>query len=206
TGALLNANGAARGGLAVTVSSSLAGSMPGVQEWFSAYPYTCLEQVSSRSIVLESQSDWDRIMSRLPDYLDKEGLAGYFPGVINGSETLTAYLLSISHEAQALGLPFVIPENSRQKMMNALLAFVQGSLVRQRWAPVEDLVDRKLIALETLSRYGMVKPRMLDSIEINPNGWTTSAVINWMAVLMRVPEIPDQQQKLEQARQIILAR
>src|SRR5690606_11389465 len=98
-------NGVPRGGLQVSVRSSLAGGLPGVHEWLAAYPYTCLEQVSSKAMGLRNQSDWDAIMRRLPDYLDEDGLAAYFPGAQRGSEVLTAYLLSASHEAQSLGLP-----------------------------------------------------------------------------------------------------
>ncbi|NYT57502.1 alpha-2-macroglobulin [Alcaligenaceae bacterium] len=205
-GALADANGVPRGGLQVSVRSSLAGGLPGVHEWFAAYPYTCLEQVSSKAMGLRSQSDWDEIMRRLPDYLDEDGLAAYFPGAQRGSEVLTAYLISASHEAQSLGLPFVIPPDSRQAMLNGLLAFAQGKLVRNRWSPVQDLDTRKLMALEALSRYGLVKPRLLDSIAIEPNRWPTAAVIDWLSLLQRVPGIHDKHERQAQARQIILAR
>ncbi|WP_353152096.1 MG2 domain-containing protein [Pollutimonas bauzanensis] len=205
-GALADANGVPRGGLQVHVQSSLAGGLPGVREWLAAYPYTCLEQVSSKAIGLRDASQWKEIMHRLPDYLDSDGLASYFPGARYGNEVLTAYLLTASHEAQALGLPYAIPENSRQAMTRGLLAFVEGKLTRQRWAPQKDLDARKLIALEALSRYGLVKPRMLDSISIDPNRWPTSALIDWLAVLQRVPGIPQQQALLGQARQLIQAR
>src|SRR5690606_25194815 len=135
-GALTDANGVPRGGLNVALRSSLAGGLPGVQDWFTAYPYTCLEQVSSRAMGMRQSSAWDEIMRRLPDYLDEDGLAAYFPGASRGNEVLTAYLLGISHEAQALGLDFVIPQASRQAMIGGLLAFVQGKLVRNRWSPV----------------------------------------------------------------------
>lgn len=204
--ALVDANGLPRGGLLVHVQSSLAGGLPGVREWLAAYPYTCLEQISSRAIGLRDASEWNAIMHRLPDYLDSDGLASYFPGARYGSEVLTAYLLTASHEAQVLGLPYSIPESSRQAMTGGLLAFVQGKLTRQRWAPQKDLDVRKLIALEALSRYDLVKPRMLDSISIDPNRWPTSALIDWLAVLQRVPGIPQQQMRLDQARQLIQAR
>src|SRR5690606_6317389 len=51
-----------------------------------------------------------------------------------------------------------------------------------------------------------VAPRMLDSIAVTPDRWPTSAVIDWLALLQRVPGIPDQAAQLAQARQIILAR
>src|SRR5690606_35978836 len=100
-GALADANGVPRGGLQVHVQSSLAGGLPGVREWLAAYPYTCLEQVSSKAIGLRDASQWKDIMHRLPDYLDSDGLASYFPGARYGNEVLTAYLLTASHEAQA---------------------------------------------------------------------------------------------------------
>jgi len=34
-----------------------------------------------------------------PPYLDRDGLAKYFPGMSSGSDSLTAYLLSIAGEA-----------------------------------------------------------------------------------------------------------
>ncbi|MGB6103688.1 MAG: MG2 domain-containing protein [Pusillimonas sp.] len=205
-GALADANGVPRGGLQVHAQSSLAGGLPGVQAWFTAYPYTCLEQISSKAIGLRSVSDWDEIMRRLPDYLDEDGLAAYFPGAAHGNEVLTAYLLSVSHEARSLGLPFVIPDASRQAMTRGLLAFAQGKLTRNRWSPVQDLDVRKLMALEALSRYELVRPRMLDSIAIAPDRWPTSAVIDWLALLQRVPAIPERQAQQARARQIIQAR
>lgn len=205
-GALTDRNGVPRGGLKVHMQSSLAGPLPGVQGWFSDYPYTCLEQQSSRAIGLNDAAKWRDIMHRLPDYLDDDGLVAYFPGGHLGSEVLTAYLLVASHEAQSVGLPHAVPESSRQAMTRGLMAFVQGKLTRHRWAPRKDLDVRKLVALEALSRYGLVKPRMLDSIAINPNDWPTSALIDWMAILQRVPDISQQQARLDQARDIIRAR
>ena len=218
-GALPNANGTPRGGLQVHVQSSLGGGLPGVREWFEAYPYTCLEQLGSKAIGLRSAAEWDDLMRRLPDYLDGDGLAAYFPGAAQagaaqvgagganqGNEVLTAYLLAVSHEAQSLGLPFALPDQAREAMARGLLAFVEGRLTRQRWAPQRDLDTRKLMALEALSRYGLVKPRMLTSIAIAPDRWPTSAVIDWLAVLQRVQGIPQRQAQMEQARRVLLAR
>lgn len=205
-GALADANELPRGGLQVHVQSSLAGGLPGVHEWFTDYRYTCLEQLGSKAIGLRSVSDWEDLMRRLPDYLDEDGLAAYFPGATRGNEVLTAYLLTASHEAQSLGLPFVIPDTARQAMIRGLSAFAQGKLVRNRWSPERDLDVRKLMALEALSRYEQVSPRMLSSIAITPDRWPTSAVIDWLSLLQRVPGMPDRQAQQARARQIILAR
>ncbi|MFT0548063.1 alpha-2-macroglobulin family protein [Allopusillimonas ginsengisoli] len=205
-GALANANGVPRGGLQVHLQSTLAGGLPGVKEWFQAYPYTCLEQVSSRAIGLMDTSTWAGIMRRLPGYMDADGLVAYFPGARYGNEVLTAYLLVISHEAQALGMPFEIPSAQRNRMLDGLKAFAQGKLTRERWSPTRDLYMRKLTVLEALSRYDRFTPRMLDSIDIKPDRWQTSAIIDWMSLLQRVPSIPQRAQRLEQVGHVLRAR
>ncbi len=198
--------GRPRGGLEVNLQTSLAGGLPGVRQWFTAYPYTCLEQLGSKAIGLRSSEQWQALMHKLPDYLDPDGLAAYFPGARQGSEVLTAYLLAASHEAQALGLPFAIPDAAKEAMTRGLVAFVEGKVVRNRWAPQADLDVRKLLVIEALSREGMVNARMLGSIEIVPDRWPTSAVIDWLAILQRVSSIPNRQASLAHAREIIQAR
>lgn len=205
-GAEQNADGVPRGGLEVSIQSSLADGLPGVRKWFEAYPYTCLEQLSSKAIGLRSNEQWQAIMRRLPSYLDVDGLAAYFPGARQGSEVLTAYLLAASHEAQSLGLPFSIPEPAKEAMKRGLLAFVEGRIVRNRWAPQGDLDVRKLLAIEALSREGLATPRLLGSIAIEPDRWPTSAVIDWLAILQRVPTIANREAALKQAKTIIDAR
>jgi len=203
---LKNAKGLPRGGLEIYLQPSLGGSLPGVRQWFKAYPYTCLEQLGSRAIGMRSSEQWAKVVAQLPDYLDDDGLASYFPGLSQGSEVLTAYLLAASNEAQALGLPFSIPKESRDRMTHGLQAFVTGKIVRNRWAPQRDLDVRKLLALEALSREGLVDARMLDSIVIAPDRWPTGAVIDWLAILRRVPSIPGSAALKAQAYQNLQAR
>jgi len=205
-GARKDADGRPRGGLQVHVQTSLAAGLPGVREWLRAYPYTCLEQRSAQYIGLDDKAGWQALMASLPDYLDEDGLAAYFPGGQRGSEVLTAYLLAVSHEAQALGRDYGIPQASRDRMIQGLESFAQGKLTRERWAPMRDLDLRKLMALEALSRYGRAMPRMLDSIEIAPERWPTSALIDWMGILQRVENIPDRGRRLEEVRHALRAR
>jgi uncharacterized protein YfaS (alpha-2-macroglobulin family) len=47
---------------------------------------------------------------------------------------------------------------------------------------------------------------MLDSIEIAPNQWPTSAVLDYYAILSRMKGVPQRDEKLAQAEQIIRAR
>jgi len=205
-GALRMSDGAARGGLEVYLQSSLAGGMPGVLQWFEDYKYTCLEQLGSRAIGMRSAEQWRSLMQRLPDYLDRDGLAAYFPGSRQGSEVLTAYLLVASHEATALGLDFAVPDSVRKTMQQGLLSFIQGRIARHRWAPMNDLHLRKLLVLEALAREGLMRPAMLESVDIVPDRWPTSAVVDWLSILARVPDIPRRLERLQQAEQILRAR
>lgn len=194
-----------RGGLAIALKPSLAGGQDAITRYFNAYPYSCLEQQTSKAIGLRDEASWQRLAAQLPAYLDGDGLAYYFPpsdgDARRGSDVLTAYLLAITNEAG-----YAIPQGARDKMLDGLTSFVQGRITRQFWAPLRDLDMRKLAALEALSRYGRVQPTMLDSLQVNPNQWPTSAVLDWLAILQRVTSIPERQKKLDEADQILRAR
>jgi hypothetical protein len=150
-------------------------------------------------------------MERLPLYLDGDGLAHYFPpppgSADTGSDTLTAYLLSLSAEA---GSDFAIPPALRERMEAALIGFVEGRVERKFWRPAflknGDLEVRKLAALEALSRSGKVVPRLLQAIQPLPNQWPTGAVIDWLQVLERTPALPEREQRLAEAEQVLRAR
>ncbi|SKC77805.1 Uncharacterized conserved protein YfaS, alpha-2-macroglobulin family [Burkholderia sp. CF099] len=202
--------GVLRGGIAVSLQSKLSDGMPGVRRWFERYPYSCLEQQTSVALGLRDATRWQGVLARMPVYLDKDGLANYFPpgddSGNTGSTTLTAYLLSVTDEAAKLDPRFALPDDLRAKLEGGLVNFVEGKLERNFWAPRKDLDLRKLTALEALSRHGAARASMLGSIEIAPNQWPTSAVLDYYAVLSRVKDIPQRDDKLAQAEQIIRAR
>lgn len=208
-GALADGAGQPRGGLQVNLQASLAGGMPGVREWFRNYPFSCLEQRASRAIGLGDAAQWNALTTQLPGYLDNDGLASYFPLQNDGnagSEVLTAYLLAVSDEAVRAGLPLRLPDETRARMESGLAAFIEGRIKRERWAPTQDLEVRKLAALEALSRSGHAQARMLGSIQILPAQWPTSALLDWIAVLSRVQDIPQRDERLAQAQQILRSR
>ncbi|WP_034297730.1 alpha-2-macroglobulin [Herbaspirillum sp. RV1423] len=194
-----------RGGLAISLKPSLAGGSEGIRKYFADYPFACLEQRASKAIGLRDDAMWQKLLVELPTYLDADGLAYYFPpsesNARRGSDTLTAYLLAASNEAS-----YALPVQSRDKMLDGLAAFVEGKLTREFWAPKKDLDIRKLSALEALSRYHRVQPSMLGSLQINPNLWPTSAVLDWIAILQRVTTIPERDRRLAEADQIIRSR
>lgn len=194
-----------RGGLAISLKPSLAGGSDALTRYFVNYPFACLEQKTSKAIGLRDEAAWQKIVADLPTYLDGDGLAYYFPPSDSaarwGSDTLTAYLLAATNEAG-----YAIPQASRDKMLDGLAAFVEGKVMREFWSPQKDLDVRKLAALEALSRYNRVQPAMLGSIQINPNVWPTSALLDWIGILQRVAAIPERDKKLQQADQILRAR
>lgn len=193
---------AGRGGLEVTLQPRLAGSLEGVREYMSHYPYTCLEQRVSQAVALQSRPEWDAIMARLPAYMDEDGLLKYFPSDdLEGDDGLTAYVLSIGAEA---GWP--IESDDRSRMLHALAAFVEGRIVRDSALPTADLSIRKLQAIDALARYGIAEPDMLDSITLEPNLLPTSALLDWIGILERTPDVPQADEKLTQAFGILRAR
>ena len=134
--------------------------------------------------------------------MDSDGLLKYFASDwLSGDDTLTAYVLAIAHEAG-----WKLVEQDQQRLINALSRFVEGKIVRGSALPTADLAIRKLAAIEALSRYDAANARMLDSIDIEPDLWPTSAVLDWVNILQRVPEISSAAQRREQALGILRAR
>ena len=191
-----------RGGIRVNLAASLTANLEPVRDWMSAYPWTCYEQLASKAIALEDRAQWDALMARLPGHLDGDGLVKYFPSAwLDGSDTLTAYLLAIAHEAG-----WEIPESEREAMLRGLANFVQGRIQRGSPLRLADQTERKLAALEALSRYGQAEAAWLKPIRIDPNLWHTSALIDWIGILARVEAVPDRAARRHEAQQILHSR
>ncbi|AMO22582.1 MG2 domain-containing protein [Ramlibacter solisilvae] len=199
-----------RGGVRLALQPRLAEGLTGVRDWFAAYPFVCLEQKASKAIGLRDARMWQSVAAQLPTYLDRDGLASYFPPrdgeSDRGSDALTAYVLAATHEASAIDPGFALPDDLRAPMENGLVAFVEGRIQRNFWAPRKDLDVRKLAAIEALSRYGKAQGRLLGSVTIAPNEWPTSAVIDWLNILRRVQDVPQREQRLAEAATILKAR
>jgi len=191
-----------RGGVDIRLARSLGGGADAIRAWMQRYPYVCLEQQASKAIVLDDEARWKGLMNALPTYLDRDGLARYFPtGWLEGDDALTVYLLALAQERG-----WDIPDTSRDRMTKGLTDFVAGRVVRYGAMPTVDLAIRKIAAIDALARYGQATPEMLQSIEIAPNLWPSSAVIDWLSLLGRMDNIPDRARKLEEARQILRSR
>ena len=199
-----------RGGLKMSLQPKLAEGMPGVRDWFANYPFACLEQKTSKAVGLRDAKLWQSVAAQIPGYLDSDGLASYFPprdGEANhGSDTLTAYILAATHEASSINPAFALRDAVRAPMERGLTAFVEGRIQRDFWSPRKDLDMRKLAAIEALSRYGKAQAKMLNSITLAPNQWPTHAVIDWLNILKRVPDVPEHDKRLAEATQILRSR
>jgi len=191
-----------RGGVRVSLRAKLGDGLGGVLEYMGRYPYSCTEQRISKAIALRNLPLWEAAMASLPAFIDGDGLLKYFAADnLQGSDVLSAYVLSVAHEAG-----WAIPEESRKRLQDGLKDFVAGRLKRGSALTAADLALRKLAAIEALSRYGLAKPDMLGSITIDPSLWPTSAVLDWLNILKRVDAIPQRDKLLQQAGQIIRAR
>jgi len=191
-----------RGGINVALRPSLLGSLQGVREYMSFYPYGCLEQRISRAVALRNEPTWNAEMARLPLYLDTDGLLRYFPVETHaGSDVLTAYVLAIADEAG-----YSIPDDARAQMVEGLRGFVAGRLHRDSVWPAADFSIRKLAAIDALSRYGGAEPSMLTSIALEPALWPTSAILDWLALLERESDVPRRAARMDEARQILRSR
>lgn len=196
-----------RGGVELRFQSTLADNLTGVRDFMQDYPWTCLEQQTSRAIALGNADLWQRLGTALPTYLDRNGLAKYWPNLPQGSDSVTAHLLSIS---DAAGLE--LPADARLRMLEGLRDFVLGRVMRDSGVASADLAVRKLAALAALARYAGRHPEFalqaewLEGFAITPRLWPTSALLDWIDLLARSPQLPQQASRLQEARSLLRDR
>lgn len=191
-----------RGGIDVSLRSRLGGNLDGVHEFMSYYPYNCIEQQLSRAVALRDAGAWAAWIDRLPAFQDRDGLVRYFATEqLEGDDTLTAYVLAVANAAG-----YKIPKSTRDRMIAGLAGFVAGQVTRHSALPTADLAIRKLAAIEALARYQSAQPAMLDSITIEPQLWPTSAVLDWLSILDRLPSVKQRKERQQQAESILRSR
>jgi len=190
-----------RGAVQAQFSARLGGDLPGVRDFMRDYPYRCFEQLTSRAIALHDAALWRAAVATLPAHLDGNGLVKYFAPMQQGSDSLTAYVLSASQEAG-----YELPAELKARMESGLQAFVRGKVVLGSPLHTADLAVRKIAALEALSRSNGIPPDDLESFTVAPDLWPTSAVLDWYLVLQRSPKLPQQATRLVQAEQILRSR
>jgi len=191
-----------RGGLEITLRAKLGDGLDGVREYMSWYHYICLEQQLSKAVALRDQGMWQSWAERLPAYMDRDGLLKYFPtDRLEGDDALTAYVLVLAHEAG-----WQLNDTDQRRMIDALTRFISGRVVRRSALPTADLAIRKLAAIAALARYDAAAPQMLDSIQIQPELWPTSAVLDWLDIVKRVRGVPKADERRSTALRILRTR
>ncbi|OWK29887.1 alpha-2-macroglobulin family protein [Sphingomonas mucosissima] len=169
-----------RGSVSIRLDDSLAPPLQGVRDYMAAYPYQCFEQRLSRIVVHGDAAGWATLAGELPTYQAPDGLLRYFPGEsLNGSEALTAYVLSITGEA---GLS--IPDTARTRMIEALKAVLDGRLRREDYG---DVRLQRVAALSALARAGAATPAMLGQIGLPLADMPTATLADYLAALDRIP-------------------
>ncbi|WP_296217851.1 alpha-2-macroglobulin [uncultured Sphingomonas sp.] len=169
-----------RGTLDIRLDDSLAPPLQGVRAYMAAYPYQCFEQRLSRIVVLGDGAGWSQLAGELPTYQAPDGLLRYFPGdQLNGSEVLTAYVLSMAGEA---GL--ALPETVEARMIEALKAVLDGRLRRDDFG---DVRLQRVAALAALARAGAATPAMLGQIGMPMGDMPTGTLADYLAAIERIP-------------------
>ncbi len=164
----------------VKLTDTLAPPLAGVRGYMSDYPYNCFEQRLSRAVVLGDAGAWTTLAGEIPAFMDSDGLLRYFPiDRIQGSEALTAYVLSMTAEA---GFP--VPDAPKARMIEAMKAVVDGRLERDaKWSGDARLI--RIAALAALARNGDSTPAMLGAINLAPADMPTSALTDWLTAIDR---------------------
>jgi uncharacterized protein YfaS (alpha-2-macroglobulin family) len=199
------AQGVKRGGLQIGLQPKLSTALPGIRRYFEQYPYTCLEQQSSKFIALHDSTAWEGLMGQLSTYQDADGLFAYFPlsnHLTQGSDVLTAHLLSVAQEAGRM-----LPAAQLGKALDGLAAFVEGRLERRHWSPRPDDEPRRIAALAALARYGKATSRQLGTVDgRNLTSWPTSVVIDWLVLHQRMTDAPDRAAQIAAAQNQLRSR
>jgi hypothetical protein len=183
-----------KGGIEVGLSPKLSTPPPGLKRFFEEYPFSCIEQMTSIAVGLKDKKRWQEVVANLPTYLDGDGLASYFPGVGTGSVALTAYLLDMSSLSG-----FALPDDVRDRMLQGLTAFAEGRVKPKYWSPYDDLLVRKLLVLEALTRQGRAPTRIAAALDVDAMRLPTAGLLDWYLVVKRLPDLPQRAAKLAAA-------
>ncbi|MES1974412.1 MAG: MG2 domain-containing protein [Pseudomonadota bacterium] len=171
-----------RGSVDVRLDDTLAPPLQGVRDYMVAYPYDCFEQRLSKAVALGDAGAWTRLAGEIPTYQASDGLLRYWPSdSLNGSEALTAYVLSLTADA---GLP--IPDGPRTRMIEGLKAVLDGRLRHEEYG---DVRLQRLAALAALARAGAGTPAMLGQIGMTPKEMPTASLADYLVALDRIPGI-----------------
>ncbi|MGE5084676.1 MAG: alpha-2-macroglobulin family protein, partial [Bacillota bacterium] len=187
----------------VDVAASLTeSSASGLKDFWQNYYYSCLEQQVSRTVTLNDQNAWKKIEQKLSLYMDGKGLLKYFPSEYGaGSVQLTAYVLSVAHEA---GLKF--SDANEVRLLDALEAYAEGRIKDSTETGRVDEVIKKVSAFEALSRYRKFNVGLLDTVKFEGTQWPLATLTEWYEIHRWEKDIPQREAKLAQLESLLANR
>jgi hypothetical protein len=194
------------GGVKVAASSTLVHGLSGVTSYMEDYPYTCLEQKISKAIVLNDKLGLNEIIHNLPSFIDNDGLLKFFNGPHGcGSSMLTHYVLDILHENK-----IILPKTIQGQMLDGLKNELVGRTTCQSWWDDKRkdpfLDQKKILILQTLSRFNQFDPKFLESIKLTTDLWENETLIQWANLLTKELSIPKREAYLKKAVMTLRAR
>ena len=194
-----------KGGVQISLLSTLTGGLSTVTDTLSKYPFMSLEYLVSAAVASKDEAKWAEAMKKLPAHLDAEGFVTYYPSSARmvGSDVLTAYILSVSKYSG-----MAIPEVSKVKMIDALTNYVTGrSKLNRSNDTAVDIFTRRIAAIEVLARYGLAQGVWMSSLPaVAPEQISTTALINLISTYANLPSAPNGKAKLEQLQDAMQAR
>jgi len=187
------------GSVDIALTDTLAPPLGGVRDYMSAYPFNCFEQRLSRIVALGDSAGWAMLAGELPTYQASDGLIRYFPfDAMDGSEALTAYVLSISAEA---GL--ALPETAKTRMIEAMKAVLDGRLRHEEYG---DVRLQRLAAFTALARTGAAEAAMLGQVGLTPAEMPTASLADYIAALDKTPGLANAAALRAQAEGVLRSR
>jgi len=107
----------------VALQSSLIGSNSAANYYMVNYPFECLEQKISKSVVADNGKAFQAIIKELPKFIDKDGLLKFYPSDRCGYVDLNNFVLEISRVAQ-----FELGASLKETLVGGLKKAMSGEL------------------------------------------------------------------------------
>lgn len=194
------------GGVKISARASLVQGLGGVRTYMEEYPYSCLEQRTSKAIALDDKKAMTKIIKDMPSYIDGDGLLKFFDWPSGcGSAQLTHYILDITHENK-----IVLPKNISNQLIKGLNNAIAGRLTCNSWwaafekGKAHD--EQNIQLMESLSRYKELDLKLIDSLNVTPNLWATETLVNWAMILKNETKLAKRDERLKEVNAIIRAR
>ncbi len=155
---------------------------PSVKKVMARYPFTCFEQKLSKAISLQDKPLFKELSTNITHYLDDSGLVKFFSSMNQGSVVLTAYTLSVTH-----GMGWRFSKEAHQKMIQGLRTWLKGGSQESLAYSAADKQLKILMVLVALSNHKNATVHDTSRLRITPALWPTSALIDWLVLLHRLP-------------------